>query len=279
VSALRYHKGNPLRVALAGFGNVGQQLAPRLAAGEVPHTILTAITANNLEKARTNAKGLSPAPKIVPLAELPEHADVIVECATYESFPEIARVTVTAGKTLICVSAGALAAHLDLIDLAEKHHGVIHIATGAMPGMDILRSAKESGLKAVRLRSRMKPEALAKEPWVQGQGFDFSTPPKEAVKVFGGSAREAANAFPRHYNVAVTLSLSGAGLDDTRIDMWCDPAIPGAIHHVEVESEAVDLNMESRNRPSKTNKNTSQIVAPSILAALRQMVSPIRCGS
>ncbi len=29
--------------------------------------------------------------EIVPLAELPAHADIIVECATADSFPEVAR--------------------------------------------------------------------------------------------------------------------------------------------------------------------------------------------
>ena len=279
MSALQYSKDHPLRVAMAGFGNVGRTLAPRLVAGEIPEVRLMAIAAKDLDKARQASADLSPRPLIVPVAELPRHADVVVECATYEAFPEIARATVTAGKTLVAVSAGALGAHPELVDLARRHGGVIRIACGAMPGLDIIRSAREGGQVTVKLTSRIRPDSLASEPYILGQGFDFSTPPAQAVKVFTGSARQAAQAFPRHYNVAVTLSLAGAGLDATAVEVWCDPAIPGAVHHVEVGGEIIDLILESRNRPSPTNRNTSRIVAPSIMAALRTMVSPLVLGS
>ncbi len=274
-----YTPDNPLRVALGGFGNVGQAVAPRLVAGHVPACQLSAVTATDLDRARRNAADLDPAPLIVPLAELPDHADVIVECAVYEAFESIARTAIEAGKPLICVSSGALGAHLDLIDLAAAKGVYIHVASGALPGLDILRSAKESGISSVRLTSRTRPISLAKEPYVLAQGFDFSTPPEESVKVFEGSAREAAAAFPRHFNVAVALGLAGAGLDETHIQLWCDPAVKGAVHLLEVESEAIGLTMQSRNIPSKLNPSTSSIVGPSILAALREMVSPIRLGS
>lgn len=279
MAALRHTRDNPLRVALAGFGNVGRQLAPRLAAGEIPQVRLVAISAADLDRARAASAGLDPRPLVLPAAELPAHADVVVECATYDAFPEIARATLTAGKTLLAVSVGALAANLDLIDLAERYGGVIQIANGAMPGLDEIRCAREAGIGTVTLASRIRPDSLAKEPYVRAQGFDFAAPPKAPVRVFQGTAREAAAAFPRHFNVAVALSLAGIGLDRTRIEVWCDPDIPGAIHHVEVESEAVRLDMTAHNRPSPANRNTSRIVAPSILAALRNMVSPIRVGS
>ena len=268
-----------MRVALAGFGNVGRALAPRLTAGEIPAARLTAISARDLERARTASAGLDPRPLVVPVGELPEHADVVVECATYEAFADIARATVEAGKTLVAVSVGALGANPDLIGLAEKHGGVIRIASGALPGLDIIRSAREGGITAARLTSRMRPEALAEEPYVIAGGFDLSTPPAAAVQVFRGTAREASEAFPRHFNVATTLSLAGIGPDDTTIELWADGDIPGVIHKVEVDSEVVSLTLESRNRPSPTNRSTSSVVAPSILAALRSMVSPIVIGS
>lgn len=279
MTALRFTRDNPLRVALAGYGNVGRQLGPRLAAGEIPQIRLVAISAGNLDKAREASAGLDPRPLVVPAAELPRHADVVVECATYDAFAEIARATLTAGKTLVAVSVGALAANLDLIDLAERHGGVIQVANGAMPGLDEIRCAREGGIGTVTLASRIRPDSLAKEPYIREQGFDFATPPAAPVRVFQGTAREAAAAFPRHFNVAVALSLAGVGLDRTQIEVWCDPEIPGAIHHVEVDSEVVRLEMTAFNRPSPANRNTSRIVAPSIMAALRNMVSPIRVGS
>jgi aspartate dehydrogenase len=92
------------------------------------------------------------------------------------------------------------------------------------------------------------------------------------------SARGATAAFPRHFNVAITLSLGGIGFDDTEVDVIADGTIPGPVHHVEVEAEDADLTLISRNR-AFVNPRTARLVAPSIVAALRGYVAPIRVGT
>lgn len=268
-----------ITVGLAGFGTVGQELARRLTAGAIPEVRLAAVTAVDLAKAGDNAAKLSTPPMVVPLAELPRHAEIVVECATAMAFPEIARTVLTAGRTLIAVSAGGVPNCPDMVDLARKHGGRIKIASGALPGLDAIRGAKEGLIRSVKLTSQLKPESLAHEAYIIGKGFDFSTPPAKPVKVFEGSAGEAAAAFPRHFNVAITLSLGGIGFDRTQVEVWCDPTVPGAVHHVEVDAEDIGLSMTSRNRPSPTNPRTSRMVAPSIMAALRALVDPLQVGS
>ena len=269
----------PVRVGLAGFGNVGQELARRLTAGVIPEARLAAATARDIGNARVNAARFSPAPEIVSLADLPARCDIVVECATAESFPEIARTVLTAGKYLIAVSAGGVPNCPEMAELARAHSGRVRIASGAMPGLDIIRCAAEGGIRSVHLRSRIKPDSMAHERYVIERGHDFAArPPREAVKVFEGTAAEAAAAFPRHFNVAVSLSLAGIGFDRTTVEVWADPDIPGAIHHVEVDGEDIALTLESRNRPSQ-NPRTSRIVAPSIIAAIRALVAPVTVGS
>jgi len=269
----------PVRIGLAGFGNVGQDLARRLCPGVIQEARLAAATARNLDRARANADQFKPAPEIVPLAELPALADIVVECATAESFPEIARTVLTAGKYLIAVSAGGVPNCPEMIELARAHGGRVRIASGAMPGLDIIRCAAEGGIRSVHLRSHIKPDSMAHERYVLDRGHDFmARPPTEPVKVFEGTAGEAAAAFPRHFNVAVSLSLAGVGFDRTTVEIWVDPAIGGAVHHVEVEGEDIALTLESRNRPSP-NPRTSRIVAPSIIAAIRALVAPVTVGS
>jgi aspartate dehydrogenase len=275
---IRYSEAQPMRVALAGFGNVGQELARRLSAGAIPEARLTAIAARDLDKARANCAGLEPRPLVVPVLELPAHADVVVECATAAALPEIARAALDAGKILVPVSVGGLAAHPEILGWAERG-GRIRVATGALPGLDAIRTAAEDEIRSVRLISRIRPESLAHEDHVRRLGFDFATPPAEALKVFEGTARAAALAFPRHFNVAVTVSLAGIGLDRTLVTMYADPAIAGTVHLIEVDAEKIQLRLESRNRPSATNPRTSRAVAPSILAALRALISPVQVGS
>jgi aspartate dehydrogenase len=274
-----YTAERPLRVALAGFGTVGQELARRLAAGAIPAVRLTAIAARDLAKARANSAGLDPRPLVVPVAELPEHADAVVECATGDALPEIARVALGAGKLLVPVSVGGLAAHPEVLEWAGAHGGRIRVATGALPGLDAIRTAAEGGIRSLRLTSRIRPDSLVREAYVRERGFDFTKPLDQPVQVFEGTAEEAALAFPKHFNVAVTLSLAGIGLERTEVVVLADPGVPGAVHHVEVDAADIQLSLTSRNRPSATNPRTSRAVAPSILAALRALVAPVQVGS
>lgn len=268
-----------LRIGLAGFGSVGQFLARRLDEGALPQATLTAITARDLEKAARNAAGLAMRPRIVPLAELPAMADVVVECATAESFPEVARTVLEQGRTLLALSAGGVPAFPDMIDFAERHAGRVRIASGALPGLDSVRSAAEGTIRSVKLNSRIKPQSFVGEEYLEARGFDFTKPLAAPVQVFSGTAREAAAAFPRHFNVAISLSLAGIGFDRTMVEIWADPHIPGAVHNVELEADEIVLSMTSRNRPSEANPKTSRIIAPTVLAALRSMVAPLHVGS
>lgn len=268
-----------MRVALAGFGTVGQELARRLAGGAIAQMRLVAISARDLDKARRNSAHLDPPPAVVRVAELPDLAEVIVECATGAAFPEIARTALKAGRILVPVSVGALASHPEIIELAGCHGGVIRVASGAMLGLDAIRGAAEGEIRSVRLTSSLRPDSLAREPYIIERGFDFASPPAARAKVFEGTAGEAARAFPNHFNVAVTLSLAGIGLERTEVEVWADPEVPGAVHHVEVDADHIQLSMTSRNRPSPSNPRTSRSVAPSVMAALRSLVAPLQIGS
>lgn len=267
-----------LTVGLAGFGNVGRDLAHRLVHQPIPGISLVGASARDLAKAKQAAGEIAPDLKVIPLADLPTHCDVIVECATAESFPEIARTVLGAGKYLIAVSAGGVPNCPEMVDLARQHGGRVRIASGAMPGLDILRCAAEGEIRSVHLKSRIKPGSLAHEPYILDRGFNLAGELPEPVKVFEGTAGEAAAAFPRHFNVAVALSLGGIGFDRTTVEVWADGGIGGAIHQVEVDSADIGLTMISRNRPS-ANPRTSRIVAPSIMAALRGLVAPVVVGS
>ena len=205
--AMIYSLDNPMRVALAGFGTVGKSLAQSLTGDGFPAIRLTAISARDLDKARRASAGLEPTPQVVTVAELPDHADVVVECAPATAFREIAEPALMAGKTLVSVSPSALATHSDLIDLAQAHGGRIQVATGALPGLDTVRSALEGGISSVKLVARFRPDRLVRSDYVLAHGFDFSTPPEEPVLIFSGTAREATTTFTRHLNVQRRLPL------------------------------------------------------------------------
>jgi aspartate dehydrogenase len=267
-----------MRIGIAGFGNVGRDVARRLLAGAIPEAELVAVSAARLDLATSYAATLSPSLKVLPIPGLINHADVIVECATVEAFPDIARAVVSNGKHLIALSAYGVANCPDLIELARRYGGSVTIANGVLPGLDIIRSAREGTISAIRLTSRLRPDSVASEPFILERYPDLPRAGMPPLKVFEGTAAAAADAFPRHFNVAVTLSLGGIGPERTQVEVWCDPDIAGAVHRVDVEAAEISLTMISRNVPSAIPR-TSQVVALSVLAALRSLTAPIRLGS
>ena len=262
-----------MNVGIAGYGNVGREVARRLIQSPIDGLTLVGVTARDLDKARTGAPV-----DAMPLAQLVERCDVIVESATADAVPEIARAALGAGKMLTIVSAAGLLQFPDIAAFAHAHKARVRICSGALPGLDILRAAREGSIHSVKLKSRIKPSSMAHEPYIVERGFDLREPLAEPVRVFAGSAGDAGRAFPRHFNVAIALALAGIGLDHTEVEVWVESRLPGAIHRVLIEADTISLNMESRNKPS-ANPRTSRIVAPSILATLRALSAPFVVGN
>jgi aspartate dehydrogenase len=98
------------------------------------------------------------------------------------------------------------------------------------------------------------------------------------LKVFDGSAREAAVGFPANLNVAVALSLAGIGPDKTMLEIWADPTVVRNTHTITVDSDSAKFTMTIENIPSE-NPKTGLITAQSIVAMLRKLATPVRIGT
>lgn len=269
----------PIRIVLGGFGNVGQQIAHRLAAAPDETIQIVAIAARDKSKAAHAARDLGLDVPIITAEDAPDFQATLVECATYDGFRDVVEPTLRAGGKVVAVSVGALAVNMDLIEIAEASGATLQIAGGTLPGLDILRAAAEDEIEAVELTSHINPASLVHEPYVHDHGIDLAAAASGPVDVLDGSAREAAAHFPRHFNVAVTLALAGIGLDRTRVHIRADGTLPGARHRLRIRASAVTLDMESQNYPSPRNNRTSRIVALSILAALRRDGATLQVGS
>ena len=99
-----------------------------------------------------------------------------------------------------------------------------------------------------------------------------------ALRVFKGSARDAAAAFPANVNVVAALSLAGIGPDRTMVEVWADPAVTRNCHHIKVDADSACFSMSIENIPSE-NLRTGRITALSVIAALRKLTAPLRIGT
>lgn len=263
------------RVAIAGLGAIGRELVRRLAG--VPGIEVSAVGVRDLQKAKATLGELGADVPAVSIEELEPLADVVVECAPAQLLPAVAEPFLRSGKEVIALSAGALLEHWYLVELAAEHGGTITVPTGALLGLDAVGAAAEGEIHQVRLTTRKPVEGLVGAPALEQNGIRLEGL-AEPVRVFAGSARDAAKGFPANLNVAVALALAGVGPDRTEVEIWADPSLTRNTHTIVVRSDVADLTMTIENVPSE-NPRTGRITPLSVVSLLRKRNAVLRVGS
>ena len=264
-----------LRIAVVGLGAIGTRVVEALDRG-IDGLVLTAVSVQNPEKHRSRLASLTRPPAVLPIEALAEVADIVIECAPSRLVRSIVAPFVSAGKTAIVLSAGALLDHEDLIELAKQNGGQIVVPTGALIGLDASppqrsgQSIRYGWLPASRPGARRR--ALYRREQHRHRRIT------EPLKIFDGTAREAAKGFPANVNVAAALSLAGIGPDRTTIEIWADPTVTRNMHRIEVESNSARFSMSIENIPSE-NPKTGLITALSVIACLRKLRASLRVGT
>ena len=236
-----------LRIAVVGLGAIGTRVVEALDRG-IDGLVLTAVSVQNPEKHRSRLAGLTRPPAILPIEALVDVADIVIECAPSRLVRSIVAPFVSAGKTAVVLSAGALLDHDDLIELAKQHGGQIVVPTGALIGLDAVTAAAVGTIHSVRMITRKPPGGLAGAPYIVDNNIDIDgiTEPR---RIFDGTAREAAKGFPANVNVAAALSLAGIGPDRTTIEIWADPTVTRNMHRIEVDSDSARFSDVDREHP------------------------------
>ena len=260
-----------MRLGIVGCGTIGTIIAKA-----VTERLSSRITLGGLCDAEESAavalnKKLGLNIPLVPLDRLIGDNDFIVEAASAAAAEEIVRKSIFAGKGVMVMSSGGLIGHEDLFDAAEKCGAKIYVPSGALCGLDGIKSAAAAGIDSVTLTTRKPPKGLEGAPFILENGIDLSKITGETV-LFEGSAREAVRAFPKNVNVSATLSLCGIGADRTKVRVITSPDYIGNSHEVEAVGVFGRLTAKTENVPSPDNPKTSYLAALSAIAALEGIV-------
>lgn len=259
-------------IGIIGFGSIAQDLVGILMAQD-PATRLQVLVRTGRETAARDVlsgAGL-PAEALISSdlgAFLATGPQVVAECAGHVAVAEYGPLVLAAGADLIVASVGALAD----AELAERlqaaataSNGQLVVPSGAIGGIDILGAARLSGLTSVDYTGRKPPLAWSGTP--ADAAFDLGALDSPTV-IFEGSARQAAQAYPKNANVAATLALAGLGMDGTKVTLVADPTTAENVHEFGITSAAVDASIRLVGKPSPRNPKTSQSTALSIARAV-----------
>lgn len=257
-----------LRVALIGFGAMGQALAKFLHVHAEANTVRIVALAT---------LGQPPIEKLALLSgnaiqvNSPEQLDAIdahlvIECAGHKALREYAAPALRRGCDLLIASVGALADRTleDSLKADAARSGArILIPSGALGGLDVLCAARVGGLDEVTYVGRKPARAwigTAAENRVKLTDSNVGSAP-----FFEGTAREAALQFPQNANVAAAVSLAGIGFDATRVQLFADPEAKGNEHTVKARGAFGQFQITVTAKPLADNPKTSML-APCSLA-------------
>lgn len=262
-----------MNIGLIGAGTIGKFLLEKINEEQViPGYQITGVFDDRKHRAKT----------LYPLSEtfdikvydelhsfLESSIDVVVECANIEVVQKYAR-KIAEKKDLLLISVGALAntTLLEALQLITKREQTkIYLPSGAIGGLDVLRSGNVlGGLDEVELITRKPAHALSMK----------SLHHEEVV--FSGTAKDAISRFPKNANIAIIISLSGVGIEETKVKIIADPAVDKNIHTLQARGDFGKLELSLENNPSPNNPKTSYLTALSILSSLQSLQATVAIG-
>lgn len=277
-----------IKVGVVGLGSVGRTLC--LAAEGMQDVQLTAVydrkielfdQKEEIESVHKFVSTLKRRPLITPIPEMIKKVDLIVECASQKAVFEIVIPALEAGKDVMIMSVGALIDDklLNKVkNLVKKNKCKVFLPSGAIAGLDGLKSASIGKIYSVALTTRKTPFSLKGAPFIEENNIDLDSIEKETI-LFEGCASEAVKLFPANVNVSASLSLAGIGAKKTKVKIIADPSISTNTHEIQVKGEFGEFFSTIKNIPSPSNPKTSYLASLSAIATLKNITSGILVGT
>ncbi len=263
-------------IGIVGCGAIGRAL---LRAGDegtlgMPVAGVTSRTASTAEAFLATLKD---PPPYLDLTELVHRSSLLVETAGGQVVPKLAEAAFGAGKDLMVISVGALLEHPEIIRRSRATGCRLYAPSGAIAGLDGIKSACQGKVDTVEMISRKPVPALDGAPYLVEKEISISGL-TQAQEVFYGTAREACRGFPSNLNVSAAVSLAGIGPDLTTVRIVADPSLERNCHDITVEGEFGLLKVHIENIPSE-NPKTGRLTALSIIRSVRDVVDPVKIGT
>jgi aspartate dehydrogenase len=271
-----------MRIGLLGGGVIARLFLEELRAGAIPEAEIVALAGRSAGSRGEALAAEFGVPYVVgPAALAATRPDVVIEAASHEAIREYAERLLDQRVSLMILSGGALADDAlreRLEHAARANRAVLYVPSGGIGGLDAVKAACAGGAEEVRITVNKPPAAWKGIPYVERLGIDLDRL-ASATTLFEGSAREGVPHFPANVNIAAALSLAGAGFDRTRLKVVADPALRFNTHDIHVRGRTGTIDLRFQNTTCPDNPRTTLLACFSVVAAARQMATPVRYGT
>ncbi|MCX5713735.1 MAG: aspartate dehydrogenase [Candidatus Omnitrophica bacterium] len=270
---------NRIKIGIVGCGAIGSSLAKFIKKDFNRKAKLVALYDLDRQKAMRLSGLAGGCPVAKDLAQLITRSDLVIEAASKDCSFSIARQSLIAGRDCMIMSVGGIIDKFKVLEaLADRRGAKVFIPSGAITGIDGLKSARLAKIKRIVLTTIKNPASFKGVAYVRRKGINLEKIKKE-LTLFSGSARQAVRFFPQNINVAAILSLAGLGPDKTKVRIVAAPGVKTNTHEIEIYSEAGTIRTRTENVLHPDNPKTSFLAVLSALAVLKQILEPIRIGT
>lgn len=266
-----------LKIGILGVGAIGRVIAAALDEKQLDAE-LVALSDQDHARAEALSRELFSHPPVVSIEEMIERCNLSVEAASQAALPEFVPKALARGRDMLIMSVGGLLGREEWFRQAGEKNCRIYVPSGAIAGLDGIKSASIGRIELAQLTSRKPIAALQGSKYVVERGLQLEGFKEEAV-IFEGSAEEAARAFPATSNVAASLRLAVDPAVPVRVRVVAVPGGSENVHEIRVQGEFGKLTMKVENVPSRSNPRTSQLAAFSAVATLKNLTRALRVGT
>ncbi|WP_406655490.1 aspartate dehydrogenase [Methanolobus sp. ZRKC2] len=270
-----------LRIGVIGCGTIGTSICKAIDDGIIKAELVAIYDRNveDVEKLKGSLKGCRP--DMLEITDMSKQIDLLVECASQKAVYEVIPAALLAHCDVMVMSVGAFAdekLRKTIENLAIDNNCKVYLPSGAIVGLDGIKSASVEDIYSVTLTTQKPPRGLAGAPFIIRNKIELDKITSKTI-LFEGSASEAVKAFPANVNVAATLSLAGLGFEKTKVRIVANPALTRNIHEITVKGAFGEFTTRVENIPSPTNPRSSYLAPLSAIATLKKISDPFQIGT
>ena len=256
-----------LQIGLIGYGAIARSAMTAVAAAGSPVTLAAVL----LRPGRARPADLPEGCAVVHDAAGLLRCGVaeVFECAGHDAVFDHVGPLLRGGCPVSVVSAGALAkpgVAEELASAASDGNARLCVLSGALAGLEALSAARFGGLEEV-VHTIVKPRAAWRG--TPAEALIPQTSDGSSFEFFRGSARLAAQRFPKNANATAAVAMAGIGLDRTQTVMAAADTQTN-VHRLYASGGFGVLNIEIAGTPLHGHGKTSALAAFSVARSIDQ---------
>ncbi len=268
-----------VRVGVLGCGAIGSRIA-RSIGPECGHgAVVSAVFDINPAKSQQLQKFLRQKDIIrSSYSDFLLHCDFMVEAVNAPDTHHLVKEAVMAKKDVLIMSVGKFIDDSSVLALAAKYGVKLLIPSGAVAGIDAIKSASLGKIHKLVLTTRKPIYGFADNAYLQARRINLSQIRKETI-LFEGSVGQAVKCFPQNINVAATIALASGCMDKLKIRIITSGDLKVNAHEIEVVGEFGRLVTKTENVVCPDNPKTSYLAVLSAIQTLKEHVMGVRIGT